>query len=133
MSGEDVVVPARILLNHDRGDFTLHMVPNSLIGAMWLQCARVLTVNPTFKQCDYCQKWFELSPDARRRQSKYCSDRCKVAAYRRRRAGDMADKLKITTPFKDTVKALLQTPPPPPGDPSTRKAAKKKQPKRKKR
>jgi hypothetical protein len=73
---------AQVLFNHERRDMTLHIVPSTLVAAMWLQCARVLTLNPQFKSCDHCGKWFELSPDARRKHTKYCQDKCKVAAYR---------------------------------------------------
>lgn len=73
---------ARVVFDQDRGRMTLRIVPETLIGAMWFQCARVLTLNPTFRACNHCGKWFELSPDTRRRQAIYCSDRCKVAAYR---------------------------------------------------
>ena len=73
---------ARVLLNHETETMTLHVVPSTLLAALWLQCARVLTVNPTFKSCQHCKTWFELSPDARRRHTIYCTDRCKVAAYR---------------------------------------------------
>ncbi|HWF84026.1 MAG TPA: hypothetical protein VG222_04240, partial [Vicinamibacterales bacterium] len=59
---------------------------DTLLGAMWLQCARVLSDNPTFKACEHCGKRFELAADKRRRNSLYCSDRCKVAAHRARRA-----------------------------------------------
>jgi hypothetical protein len=65
---------------------TLRIVPETLIGAMWFQCARALTLNPSFRACRNCGKWFELSPDTRRKQSIYCSDRCKVAAYRAKKA-----------------------------------------------
>jgi hypothetical protein len=74
----------RVLLNDVKDGMAIHIVPDTLLGAMWLQCARVLTENPTFKACENCGKWFELSPDARRKNSKYCSDRCKVAAHRAR-------------------------------------------------
>jgi hypothetical protein len=82
----------RLLFNHERQGIRLHITPDTLLGAMWLQCARVLSENPTFKVCENCAKWFELSPDARRKHSKYCSDRCKVAAHRAKKkarsAGD---------------------------------------------
>ena|ERR1700683_2469930 len=82
--GDAAATFARVVLDGDRDVMSLRMVPGNLLAAMWLQCARVLTLNPTFKDCEYCGKWFELSPDARRKQSKYCSGRCKVAAYRKR-------------------------------------------------
>lgn len=77
---------ARVVFDQDRGQMTLRIVPATLIGAMWFQCARVLTLNPTFRACRHCREWFELSPDKRRKQSIYCSDRCKVAAYRAKKA-----------------------------------------------
>jgi hypothetical protein len=77
----------RVLMNHIKDGMMLHIVPDSLLAAMWLQCARVLTDNPTFKACERCGKWFELSPVTRRKQSKYCSGSCKVAAHRARTAG----------------------------------------------
>jgi hypothetical protein len=77
---------ARVLLSPERGSFRLHVVPDTLLAAMWLQCARVLTENVTNRTCEHCKKWFEVSPDSRRTNSKYCSDRCKVAAYRIRKS-----------------------------------------------
>jgi hypothetical protein len=82
---------ARVLLAPDRDKMVLHIVPHNLLGAMWLQCARVLTENTSFRQCEQCLKWFEISADQRRKQSKYCSDRCKVSAYRARKAKQVAE------------------------------------------
>ena len=76
---------ARVLFNLERRDLSLHFVPSNLLAAMWLQCARVLVENPQFRSCDHCGKWFELSPESRRKHAKYCSDKCKVAAYRKRK------------------------------------------------
>jgi hypothetical protein len=59
----------------------------SALGAMWFQCARVLTENYTFRQCENCGKWYEVSADARKKRSKYCSDRCRVAGNRAKVAG----------------------------------------------
>ena len=88
MSGSDkgTLTNARVLFETDSSRMSLHIVPRTLIGAMWLQCARVLTLHPTFKSCEHCSRWFELSAEGRRRHSKYCSSRCKVAAYRVRKA-----------------------------------------------
>jgi hypothetical protein len=74
----------RVLVDGDRDLMSLHIVPDTLLAAMWLQCARVLTENPTFKACENCGKWFELAPNARRKNSMYCSARCKLAAHRAR-------------------------------------------------
>ena len=86
-SNKGTLTNARVLFEADSSRMSLHIVPRTLIGAMWLQCARVLTLHPTFKSCEHCSRWFEFSAEGRRRQSKYCSSRCKVAAYRARKAG----------------------------------------------
>jgi hypothetical protein len=78
----ETLTVARVLFNVEDERMILHVAPRSLLAALWLQCARVLTLNPTFKRCEYCGNWFETSPDAKRRQAKYCSDRCRVAKYR---------------------------------------------------
>jgi hypothetical protein len=80
-------VPARVLFNAEADRWSLHVVPASLLAALWLQCARVLTDNPTFRQCAHCQRWFEVSQDGRRQLAKYChGNACKMAAYRQRKA-----------------------------------------------
>jgi hypothetical protein len=83
---EHSMTSVRILLNHEADAMRLHIVPDTLLAAMWLQCARVLTLNPTFRACERCGTWFELSADKKRKHTKYCSDRCKVSAYRNRKA-----------------------------------------------
>jgi len=84
-SQPESISSARVIFDVEKKSMTMRVTPHSLLGAIWLQCARMLTLNPAFRECAHCAKWFELSPDTRRRQSKYCSDRCKVAAYRRRK------------------------------------------------
>ena len=86
MSGAEggTMTSVRVLINVPEDRMMLHIVPDSLLAAMWLQCARALTETPTFKGCENCGKWFEVSADARRKGSMYCSARCKVAAYRHR-------------------------------------------------
>ncbi|MFN8058130.1 MAG: hypothetical protein U0Q12_03135 [Vicinamibacterales bacterium] len=79
-------VGARVFFNPDDARYVLHVVPRNLIGAMWYQCARSLTENSVFRSCAHCGTWFELSPVARRRNTLYCSPRCRVAAFRARRA-----------------------------------------------
>ena len=85
-SEKGTLTSTRVIFDHDRESMTLHVTPRTLLGALWFQCARVLTLNPTFRSCEHCGKWFELSAESRRKHSKYCSGRCKVAAYRARKA-----------------------------------------------
>jgi hypothetical protein len=91
---------ARVLFTPDYSAQRLHIVPDTLLAAMWLQCARVLTENPQFRACERCQKWFELSPEgknSKRRHAIYCSPKCKVAAYRKREAEKVASGIREVT------------------------------------
>ena len=74
------IAPAR-----ERKAFDLGIKPINLLGAIWLQFARSLDVKKKYHPCDECKTWFEVHPKARHRDINYCSNRCRVSAYRERR------------------------------------------------
>jgi hypothetical protein len=93
----DVVVT--VLGRDASGNLRLQQATRSLVGVLWLQCARAAEGHQEFRQCKVrsCRTWFLISPvgGGRRRQSLYCSDRCKVRACRagepkRRRLRELA-------------------------------------------
>jgi hypothetical protein len=61
-------------------------VPSSLIGLLWLQFADAIATNRIFKQCGQCKKWFETTQSSARTDKLYCSQTCRVRAYRTRQA-----------------------------------------------
>jgi hypothetical protein len=63
------------------GKLALQVVPENLLGAMWLQLAEAIGGGKQFRQCDRCGAWFEVSGRVDR---KLCSDACRSAAYRAR-------------------------------------------------
>ena len=63
---------------------SLEMVPKTLLGALWLQAAQALSEGRKFRECLECGRWFAVSTDKRRADSVYCSDSCKMKAYRKR-------------------------------------------------
>ena len=66
-----------------RRELSIYAMPNCLVGAMWIQFARAVADPRTdHRRCPVCKEWFELSPRAKRRQSQYCSVRCRVQHYR---------------------------------------------------
>jgi len=90
MSGEsNTTSAARLLFDVARKDISLFLAPNTLLAAMWLQCATTLTgeSHPRVGLCQHCGKRFAVTGrTGRRRDSKYCSSRCKVAAHRAHKA-----------------------------------------------
>jgi hypothetical protein len=64
----------------------LRIVPDNLLGAMWLQFAQTIGGNKKHRPCKECGKWFEISveDDARTDRRLFCDDPCKFRDYRRR-------------------------------------------------
>jgi hypothetical protein len=60
------------------------IVPVSLLGALYLQFAYAVGADKHYQQCAHCAKWFELAPGLNRADRLFCSDSCRVLAYRTR-------------------------------------------------
>lgn len=76
----------KVLWDTDYTHLNLHFMPESLIGALWLQFAQAIDGNKTYRRCDECRAWFELSPEVARTTKRFCSNACRVKAYRERKA-----------------------------------------------
>lgn len=63
------------------------VVGRTLRGALWLQLASAVGGDKRFRQCPRDGRWWELHPDVARTNKVYCSDACRQAAYRERKAG----------------------------------------------
>jgi len=68
--------PAKSLIN---------FIPNSLVGAIWLQLAQAVAELKDFQHCLECNNWIEISSERKRKDVKYCSNACRVKAYRKRK------------------------------------------------
>lgn len=66
----------------------LLLTPHHLNAALWLMFAQEILGEKKLKQCQYCKGHFEIStPGNQRRQRrdrKYCSPKCRAAAFRER-------------------------------------------------
>jgi hypothetical protein len=69
-----------------RDNFPLTLEPDSLRTALWLQFAQSVEDRIRYRQCAVCNKWFEIStgPKGSRKHRRYCSDACRMKAYRKR-------------------------------------------------
>ena len=73
-------VAGRLLWKPDMSSFTVHLVPNSLAGCLWLQFAKAIEGNKNHRQCDNCKLWFELGGSREARaDKKFCTPNCKAA------------------------------------------------------
>ena len=94
-----------LLWSIDATGLGLGMQPTSLLGALWLQLARAIDGQKEYRQCKECQTWFELSPEVARTNRLYCSNACRIRAYRGRqeKAQEMNRKRK---PINEIAKIL---------------------------
>jgi hypothetical protein len=76
----------RLIRNETRSQFSIWLVPEGLIGAVWVQFARAVERNNEFRRCSECGIWFELSPQTARSHKQFCSNACRTKAYRKRQA-----------------------------------------------
>jgi transposase-like protein len=76
----------RLLWDANRQRLGLYIVPEGLIGALWLQFARAVERDSQFRQCAECGIWFELARGTARTDKLYCSTPCRTKAYRKRQA-----------------------------------------------
>jgi hypothetical protein len=61
--------------------------PSTLEDVLYMECALALEVGAVLARCEHCNKAFLTGAlTGRRSHAKYCSDRCRVAAMRARKA-----------------------------------------------
>ncbi|MHB0916016.1 MAG: hypothetical protein ACYC5A_02240 [Thermoleophilia bacterium] len=78
-------VSPRILWDdHRRGVWGLYFVPDSLVGAIWIQFAQAITENRDYRRCRQCDSWFEIDHYKARTNRYFCSNACRSKAYRDR-------------------------------------------------
>jgi hypothetical protein len=76
----------RLLWEPNRDRLGLYIVPDGLVGALWLQFARAVERDAQFRQCTECTTWFEVAPGRGRADKQFCSTACRTRAYRKRQA-----------------------------------------------
>lgn len=75
-------VAAKLVWDAEQSRPILRMVPQSLIGACWLQFAGAIDAETEYERCLMCREWYESSAGTRARDKKFCSVKCRVKAYR---------------------------------------------------
>ncbi len=73
----------RLLWDGDKRALSQRIMPNGLIGAIWLDFLLAIDGNTDYRRCLQCDAPFPVTPKGQRR--KFCSDRCRVAHHRKKR------------------------------------------------
>jgi hypothetical protein len=101
----DCGVTSRLLWDRKYTRLSLYIVPNNLIGCLWLQFARAIDGDRQYRRCPDCRKWFETTPHVTRADRVFCSPTCKASAHRKKIAE--ARKLRAQgLPIREIAKRL---------------------------
>lgn len=86
-SESDAGAEANVLLALDatRGDARLSIRPPNLTEAMWIQFILAVDGNFNIQPCSECPKWIPIASAGHRSDRRYCSDACRMRAYRKRK------------------------------------------------
>jgi hypothetical protein len=75
----------RQVLWDEHGRLRRFDVPQTLLGAAWMQLAEASEGGLIVRRCPRCGRSYPVRPTSRRKHDVYCSPACRVAAYRTRR------------------------------------------------
>jgi hypothetical protein len=59
--------------------------PTHLLDALWIQLALAIDGSESLRTCVECKKWFTIKAGEGRSDKEYCSDACRMRAYRKRK------------------------------------------------
>lgn len=61
--------------------FEITVQPRTFLGALWFQFAQALDGRKGYNVCAHCGSWFDIGKWGSRRDKKFCSGKCRQAAY----------------------------------------------------
>jgi hypothetical protein len=57
--------------------------PETLLDALWTQLAQAIDGSQSLQNCIVCKQWFTIRAGQGRSDKEYCSDACRMRAYRK--------------------------------------------------
>jgi hypothetical protein len=80
-------VPLELLLKKDplSNSARLCIHPRSLWNALWVELLLAIDGNQNLRACVQRRKWFTLEAGQGRSDKEYCSNACRMRAYRKRK------------------------------------------------
>jgi len=99
-------VPVALLLKKDplSGSPKLCIRPVSFQEALWAQLVLAIDGNLNLRACVQCRKWFTLEAGRGRSDKEYCSNACRMRAYRERKASGPPEILHAKSVKKNLIK-----------------------------
>lgn len=67
-------------------NWAVNITPECLLDFLWLQFATAIAGGVRYQSCVECGAWFIVAPGRGREDKKFCSDACRMRAYRNRKS-----------------------------------------------
>lgn len=80
------MLSVRLINNEITGAAEAEIVASSLGSLLYIQFVASIAGSVTHRSCRGCTKWMPIHPGAGRPEKWYCSDACRMRAYRKRKA-----------------------------------------------
>lgn len=77
----------QVKMDPESGEVHSEMIASSLAQLLDVQWGMSVAVNVMHRQCAECPAWFAVHPGSGRPEKQFCSDACRMRAYRKRKAG----------------------------------------------
>jgi hypothetical protein len=98
------------VMSNREGKRELKLLPQTLLGVMWLQLAQLIETESEVRSCVECGSQFAVRPGAGARKSrKFCRSGCKSADYRLRREARELERKDVD--LDDIIKKLQRRAP----------------------
>jgi hypothetical protein len=75
----------RLTCDLGTGDTSCELVASTLAALLRMQWGIARSTKVTWRQCAECTNFISVHPDSNRSDRRYCSDACRMRAYRRRK------------------------------------------------
>src|SRR5262249_7976205 len=77
----------QVMMDTRTGHARSEIMASSLANAIEVQWGMSVAANVMHRQWTECSTWFAVHPGAGRPEKQFCSDACRMRAYRQRKAG----------------------------------------------
>ena len=75
----------RLIWDFKSGRWRIELTPADLLGALSFQLANAICSDTIIRRCYGCSEWIQIAPGSGRPEKIYCSNACRMRAYRKRK------------------------------------------------
>lgn len=87
---------SHLIWDSELKEWRIQLTLTNLIGALSFQMATAICNKSIFRRCTGCGQWLQIAPGSGRPEKTYCSNACRMRAYRKRKAANKPGKTTVS-------------------------------------